>query len=219
MSGCLASGWGTAPIRLPPCRSPADDPPVTFSVKPVLTGEKTLLRPFTVDDVPVMAEILADPEVLRLTGSPDEEFGPERLRSWYGTRGEQPDRLDLGVVDRATGELVGEAVLNEWDRHNRNCTFRILIGPRGRDRGLGTEATRLIVGHAFEQLALHRVSLYVFAFNPRARRAYEKAGFVAEGVERQTLLHDGEWIDAVRMSVLAHEWAAHRGHPAGPTAH
>ena len=55
---------------------------MTFSVKPVLTGEKTLLRPFTVDDVPVMAEILADPEVLRLTGSPDQEFGPERLRSW-----------------------------------------------------------------------------------------------------------------------------------------
>uniref|UniRef100_A0AAU3HVX8 GNAT family N-acetyltransferase n=1 Tax=Streptomyces sp. NBC_01393 TaxID=2903851 RepID=A0AAU3HVX8_9ACTN len=191
---------------------------MSFSEKPVLSGEKTLLRPFTPDDVPVMTEILNDPEVLRLTGSPDEELGPERLHSWYGTRNDQPDRLDLGVVDRATGELVGEAVLHEWDRHNHNCVFRILIGPRGRDRGLGTEATRLIVGHAFEQLALHRVSLYVFAFNHRARRAYEKAGFVAEGIERQTLLQGGEWIDAVRMSVLAHEWAAHRGHPTGPTA-
>lgn len=36
---------------------------------------------------------------------------------------------------------------------------------------------------------------------------------MAEGVERQTLWHDGEWIDAVRMSVLAHEWAAHHGYP------
>ncbi|WP_369259505.1 GNAT family N-acetyltransferase [Streptomyces sp. R35] len=186
---------------------------MSFSVKPVLTGDRAVLRPFTEDDVPVMAEILDDPEVIRLTGSPTQEFGLDRLRSWYGTRNDQDDRLDLGVVDRATGELVGEVVLNEWDRHNHNCSFRVLIGPRGRDRGLGTEATRLIVGHAFEQLGLHRVSLYVFAFNPRARRAYEKAGFVAEGVERQTLLHEGEWIDAVRMSVLAHEWATHRGHP------
>ena len=108
---------------------------MSFSEKPVLSGEKTLLRPFTPDDVPVMTEILGDPEVLRLTGSPDEELGPERLRSWYGTRNDQPDRLDLGVVDRATGELVGEVVLHEWDRHNHNCVFRILIGPRGRDRG------------------------------------------------------------------------------------
>lgn len=191
---------------------------MSFSVKPVLTGERTVLRPFTADDVPVMAEILRDPDVLRLTGSPDQEFGEERLRQWYGTRSAQPDRVDLGVVDRATGELVGEVVLFEWDERNRGCTFRILIGPRGRDRGLGTEATRLIVGHAFDQLELHRVALGVYAFNPRARRAYEKAGFVAEGVERETLLHDGEWIDSVRMSVLAHEWAAHRGRPAVPPA-
>ncbi|MDX3620031.1 GNAT family protein, partial [Streptomyces europaeiscabiei] len=49
--------------------------------------------------------------------------------------------------------------------------------------------------------------------NPRAQHAYEKAGFVAEGVERQTLWQDGEWIDTVRMSVLAPEWAAHQGRP------
>ncbi|GHE62210.1 hypothetical protein GCM10017771_85520 [Streptomyces capitiformicae] len=72
---------------------------------------------------------------------------------------------------------------------------------------------RLTVGHAFERLGLHRVSLEVFTHNPRARRAYEKAGFVAEGIERQTLWQDGEWIDAVRMSILAPEWAAHRGRP------
>ena len=186
---------------------------MNFSIKPVLTGERTVLRPFTEDDVPVMTGILNDPEVITLTGSPAEEFGPERLRSWYTTRNAQADRLDLGIIDRASGELVGEAVLNEWDEPNRSCGFRILIGPGGRDRGLGTEAVRLIIGHAFEQLSLHRVSLHVFAFNPRARRAYEKAGFVAEGVERQTLLHAGEWIDAVRMSILAHEWAAHHGRP------
>jgi RimJ/RimL family protein N-acetyltransferase len=191
--------------------------PVDFSVKPVLTGEKALLRPFTEDDVPVMTRVLADPEVIRLTGSPAEEFGEERLRSWYGSRDEQADRLDLGVVDRASGELVGEVVLFEWDRHNRNCAFRTLIGPGGRDRGLGTEAVRLTVGYAFERLGLHRVSLWVFAHNPRARRAYEKAGFVAEGVERQTLWQDGEWTDAVRMAVLAPEWAVHRGHPEAGT--
>ncbi|WP_328223115.1 GNAT family N-acetyltransferase [Streptomyces sp. NBC_00310] len=186
---------------------------MSFSDKPVLTGERAVLRPFTEADASVMARILADPEVVRLTGSPTEEFGLERLRSWYGSRNDRADRLDLGIVDRASGELVGETVLNEWDEANRSCCFRILIGPGGQNRGLGTEAVRLTVGHAFERLGLHRVSLYVFTHNPRARRAYEKVGFVAEGVERQTLWQGGEWIDAVRMSVLAPEWAAHRGRP------
>ncbi|MFM9552208.1 GNAT family N-acetyltransferase [Streptomyces caniscabiei] len=180
---------------------------------PVLTGEKAVLRPFSEDDAPVMARILADPEVVRLTGSPTESFELDRLRSWYGSRNDQTDRLDLGIVDRASGDLVGEAVLNEVDEANRSCCFRILIGPGGQDRGVGTEAVRLTVGHAFEHIGLHRVALYVFTHNPRARRAYEKVGFVAEGIERQTLWQGGEWIDAVRMSILAPEWAAHRGRP------
>ena len=84
--------------------------------------------------------------------------------------------------------------------------------------GVGGWVRRLF-GHAFEGLGLHRVSLYVYTHNPRARRAYEKVGFVAEGVERETLWQGGEWIDAVRMSVLAPEWATHRGRPDGGRPH
>ncbi|WP_368661729.1 GNAT family N-acetyltransferase [Streptomyces sp. NA02950] len=169
------------------------------------------------DDAPAMAVILEDEEVRGFTGgSGAPAFGERRLREWYGSRGAQPDRLDLAVVDRANGALVGEVVLHEWDEPNRSCAFRTLLGPRGRDRGLGTEAIRLIVGHGFERLGLHRISLGVFAFNPRARRAYEKVGFVTEGVEREALLHEGAWIDAVLMSLLDREWAVHRGDPRPP---
>ena len=40
-----------------------------FSVKPVLTGERVVLRPFRDDDLDAIREALADPEVLQLTGS------------------------------------------------------------------------------------------------------------------------------------------------------
>jgi RimJ/RimL family protein N-acetyltransferase len=191
----------------------------TFAEKPTLTGDLVVLRPFAEDDLEAMAEAISDPEVARLTGSVhssrDADWMPEEavLRDWYGSRGDQEDRLDLAVVDRATGRVVGEVVLNEWEQENASCNFRILLGPDGRDRGLGTEATRLVLGHAFEALGLHRVGLEVYAFNPRAQRAYEKAGFVTEGVRRDALRFDGEWVDAVVMSVLAHEWARHRGRP------
>ncbi|MFC8242506.1 GNAT family N-acetyltransferase [Streptomyces chartreusis] len=184
-----------------------------FSVKPVLTGDRTVLRPFTEDDAAVMAEIIEDPEVVRFTGDHSEEFPLERLRSWYGSRSAQNDRLDLAVTDRATGELVGEVVLYEWDATARSCTFRTLVGPRGRGRGIGTEATRLIVGHGFGQLGLHRVQLEVYGHNPRALRVYEKAGFVVEGVRREADFRDGQWRDWVMMAVLDHEWAAHHGRP------
>lgn len=193
---------------------------VDFTVKPVLTGDRVLLRPFGAQDLPALAEALRDPEILRLTGSvhaPDEAFGTddpeagERFRVW---RNAQTDRLDLAVVERETSRCVGEVVLNEWDPGNRSCNFRTFLVPGAQNRGLGTEALRLVLGHGFEALGLHRISLEVYAFNPRARRVYEKVGFVAEGVLRQSLHYDGRWIDATVMSVLEDEWAGHRGRPA-----
>ncbi|MFI8963389.1 GNAT family N-acetyltransferase [Streptomyces sp. NPDC053493] len=181
-----------------------------FSHKPTLVGERVTLRPVTEDDVPALLPMFEDPEIARLTGG-HSRFDEPALRRWYGSRAVQADRLDLAVVERATGRVVGEAVLNEWDPDNESCAFRICFSPAGIGRGLGTEATRLIVGHAFEGLGLYRVWLEVYAFNPRARRAYEKAGFRTEGVLRGALRWEGERVDATVMAMLAPEWAASAG--------
>ncbi|NED92049.1 GNAT family N-acetyltransferase, partial [Streptomyces sp. SID11233] len=148
-----------------------------FLSKPSLRGEQVLLRPVTVDDVPALMPMFLDAEASRLTGSHDDgALDERRVRAWYDSRREQDDRLDLAVVELATGHVVGEAVLNEWDPGNESCSFRICLVPGTYGSGLGTEATRLIVGYGFEELGLHRLSLEVYAFNPRARRAYEKVG-------------------------------------------
>ncbi len=186
---------------------------MNLSVKPVLTGEKTVLRPFTGADAEPMWKVIQDPEVVRFTFKPSTEFTLEQLRSVYAARATQPDRLDLAVTDPATGELLGEVVLYEWCPDARSCTFRTLIGPRGRGRGIGTEATRLIVGYGFEQLGLHRVQLELYGNNHRARRVYEKVGFVVEGARREAQLRDGEWVDEVLMGLLDREWRVHRGYP------
>lgn len=192
----------------------------SFSVKPTLVGQKVILRPFHVEeDTAVLRAMVRDPEVRRLTGSATamsgsddwDETAEQRMRAWYESRAEQVDRLDLAVVDRVSGECVGEVVLNEWDRDNRSCNLRIALATAGQGRGLGTEAVSLMVGHGFERLGLHRISLNVFAFNPRARRVYENVGFVEEGVRRDVLFCDGAWVDDIVMSILAPDWARHSG--------
>lgn len=49
-----------------------------------------------------------------------------------------------------------------------------------------------VVDHGLTTMGLHRISLEVYAFNPRARHVYEKVGFVHEGTGRDALLFDGE---------------------------
>lgn len=184
--------------------------PSPFSDKPTLTGDLVTLRPIRDRDADTIADLIAsDPEVSILTGSvhrSDETPAPypiESLREIYHGWSTADDRLVWAVIDRTNGAMVGEVVLNDWDEGNRSCGYRMLIGAAGRERGLGTEATRLATGHALGPMGLHRVGLEVYDFNPRARHVYEKAGFVHEGTGRDALLFDGEWIDVHYMSLLA----------------
>ncbi len=75
--------------------------------------------------------------------------------------------------------------------------------PRPRHR-----SHRLVVRHAFETERLHRVALEVYAFNPRARRVYEKVGFVVEGTMRDALRFDDGWVDAHLMAIIVDDWLA-----------
>ena len=101
------------------------------------------------------------------------------------------------------------------DIDNGSVLFHITLGEHDAwGRGLGTEATELMLEHAFERLGLHRVGLSVFSYNERAIRAYEKAGFVIEGRLRDAVLRDGRYFDEIQMGALAREWV---GRTAGQT--
>lgn len=180
-----------------------------FTDKPTLAGDLVTLRPIHADDATSIDRLIReDDEIGRLTGSihnsteEAQSMSVEELREMYGAWARATDRLVLGVIDNASGDLVGEVVLNDWDRSNRSCGLRTLIGEVGRGRGLGTEATRLTVRYGLGSMGLHRIALEVYDFNPRARHVYEKVGFVHEGTGREALLFDGQWIDVHYMAIL-----------------
>lgn len=178
---------------------------IDLSHKPLIEGEKVILRPIQTKDFPYIEECLQDPEVLKLTGSTT-DIDWEITRKWYETRNEQTDRLDLAIVDLSQGVFVGEAVINLYDEKNHSMNFRILIGPRGRNRGLGTEATQLIVDYLFQNTTLNELTLSVFDFNPRAKHVYEKIGFVQVSVDENDLEFEGEWIDSINMKLTRNNW-------------
>lgn len=182
---------------------------IAFEHEPVLVGSRVRLRPFREDDLDALWQMLCDEEGNRLTGT-HTAFTREAAEQWYRSRGQDTDRLDLAIATLEDDTCVGEVVINDLDAGNRSCGFRIsLTGPSQYGRGYGTEATRLLMAHAFE-VGVHRVELEVFDFNPRARHVYEQVGFVVEGIRRDALLWDGEYHDAIVMGLLSHEWDAGR---------
>ncbi len=104
------------------------------------------------------------------------------------------------------GRCIGTArlTLTESDRRARFAIGIFDFSKLG--IGLGTEATRLVLGHAFNTLGLHRVDLRVLDYNKRAIACYEKCGFVREGVEREGARVEGKWETDVMMSILDREY-------------
>lgn len=185
---------------------------IDLSVKPTFEGDGVVLRPLVAEDADAIAEIINDPQVRILTGSvattaearepfvPDDEF-----RQWYATRAAQTDRLDLAIIERSSGELAGEIVLNEVDAEAATANLRILIGPKWQGRGLGTEAVRLLTAYALTQVGLREVTLVVLATNPRAHRVYEKIGYRVVRIRHGATTLDGAPVDEIDMALTIGE--------------
>ncbi|WP_426348991.1 GNAT family N-acetyltransferase [Alloiococcus sp. CFN-8] len=178
---------------------------INFKYKPTIIGNKVVLRPFSSEDFESIVECLKDPIVLKFTGS-EGEFDRASLMKWYSSRNDQIDRLDLAIVDKLTNNVVGEVVLNEYDEVKHSMNYRILIGPKGRDKGFGSEATALIVDYVFLNTDLKQLTLGVYAFNHRGKRVYEKSGFVLESVDKDDLEFQGEMIDSFNMILKREDW-------------
>ncbi|MEO0560715.1 MAG: GNAT family protein [Chloroflexota bacterium] len=175
-------------------------------------GERAWLREFRVSDAEPLWQSLKDPDHIsnKLTGT-HEQFTREQVEGYVANQVGNPhaDRAAFIICPAGDDRAVGEVIINQYDAPNRSASIRIaLFDEADFNKGYGTTAMRLMIGYGFERFDLHRLELEVYAFNPRAIRVYEKIGFRREGVRRDALYWDGEYIDAIVMSVLAPEWAA-----------
>jgi RimJ/RimL family protein N-acetyltransferase len=122
-----------------------------------------------------------------------------------------PARLVWRAASASSAEYVGHVELNNIERHHRVASLcRVLIGPPFRGRGFSEAMLSAVLEIAFGELNLHRVELRVFTENESAWRAYERLGFVREGVLREVRLMNRRYVDAFAMALLEDEWRKKR---------
>jgi RimJ/RimL family protein N-acetyltransferase len=174
-----------------------------------LDGELVVLRRHVPENLHAFERWYADADVARLTRYQDGPMRREEIERFFAARVVGHDSLALAIHERATNRLIGTCAFSQLDGENGSALYHITIGEKDAwGRGYGTEATRLMLEHAFTVLGLHRVALAVFEFNERAIRSYRSCGFVVEGRAREAIWRDGRWWDEITMSILDSEWAA-----------
>jgi len=181
-----------------------------------LTGSRVVLRRHVPENISAFLRWYADPEIARLARYQATPMRPEEIQRFFTARVVGTEALAMAVHEKATDRLVGTCAFSQLDPENGSALYHITIGEQDAwGHGFGTEATQLMLDHAFGTLGLHRIALYVFEFNERAIRAYKRCGFVVEGRSRESIWRDGRWWDEMAMSVIESDWRARREAVAG----
>ncbi len=184
----------------------------------MIYGERIRFRGAERADLPDFVRWINDPEVQAGIGiySP---YSQAEEDNWFEEMLKRPRDEHVLVIEahQPGGEtaddhaeswrVIGSIGLFAIDHRAQSAELGINIGEKSFwDQGYGTEAVRLLVKHGFETLNLHRIFLRVLETNPRAIRAYEKAGFTHEGRQRQAEYRNGRYIDLLVMSFLREEF-------------
>lgn len=97
---------------------------------------------------------------------------------------------------------IGVIAYNVVDQQNQSTEIDIIIGDESdMDKGYGSDAIKTLCAYIFEKLKLKKIWLEARANNPRAIKAYLKAGFKQECVLKGKEFFQGELVDCVRLGM------------------
>ncbi|MEJ8548521.1 GNAT family N-acetyltransferase [Brevibacillus borstelensis] len=174
-----------------------------------LTGTLIYVRPFESGDAEALLDLelrnqdffqaytaLRDPDFYTLAGQLDRIVNNNErmaLDQYYS----------FGIFLLETGELIGTVFLSEVVRGPlQSCWIGYYLDQGHNGKGYTTEAVRLAVSYAFDELKLHRIEAGVMPHNLRSMRVLEKAGFHKEGIAKENVKINGKWEDHQILAIV-----------------
>lgn len=185
---------------------------------PVRT-ERLDLRPFAAGDFDAVLDLRSRPDVARYLLT--EPLGPDQVRAFLRKApadtvlDEAGQQLNLAVVLRDTGELVGDVVLIWRSGESEMAELGFIFHPDHRGKGYAREASEAMLAMAFDGLGLHRVIGRCHADNTASQGLMTRLGMRHEAHFVRNERVKGEWTDELVFAMLAEEWAD-RTHPDHP---
>jgi len=108
----------------------------------------------------------------------------------------------FGIFVKENDKHIGNIKLEPIDFQQKKATLGILIGNKEYwGKGIGTDATKLILDHAFNDLNLEEIKLGVISENKAAIRVYEKVGFVIDHINKNKVKYENKLYDQILMKI------------------
>jgi RimJ/RimL family protein N-acetyltransferase len=165
------------------------------------------IRRATTDDADYLAGLVTDEEVAPFLAAARPATVPE-IRDVIRHSESEPQDSGVFVIE-VDGQRAGTMAFHRVNRRSRIASVEgLAVDPRHRGHRIADTAARLLQRHLLEELGFHRLQLEVYAFNERAIRHAERAGFVREGVRRKAYWRNDSWVDGVLFGLVAEDLLA-----------
>jgi [ribosomal protein S5]-alanine N-acetyltransferase len=176
----------------------------SFSIAaPFIETTALRLRALALDDAPEVFAYASDPEVARFTLWPphkSEEFTRGFLRMLTG-----PAILSWAIASRESGDLLGIVFLHTLNKYHKRAEISFNVARSHWNKGIATEASRMVLRCSFTQLDLHRIEATCMPGNLGSRRVLEKLGMTHEGKLRRSHVRYDGFHDMDLFSILSDE--------------
>ncbi len=183
-----------------------------------IESERLLLRIVERGDLPDLLEINSSDEVTRYL-----PYGtwntPSDGEAWYErvvTRHSEGTAMQLVVVDKRSGRVVGTCLLFNFDNASERAELGYVLGKAHWRRGFMREALAVLLAFAFDEMGLRRIEAHADARNVASDRLLRRIGFTHEGLLRQRTLLKGETTDSNVYGLLRAEWSESSRRPPTP---
>lgn len=171
---------------------------------PFLTGEKIYLAPLSKKDISdIYISWLNDKEVCK--DNSHATFPNTRAKTLAYIKSLENSKEEIAFAIRwiENDIHIGNIAIKKIDRINRSAELAIIIGDKNYwNKGVGSEAYKLMIDYGFNTLNLNRISSGQTAGNTGMIKVCEKMGMKKEGTLREVLFKNGEYLDAVIYSIL-----------------
>ena len=172
--------------------------------------ERLILRRFEYSDIDSMLRNwIADEQTQWDYGEPFYSTA-DAVRNLFDTKYiisySRDDYYRWAVIEKASGECIGQIAYYKVDSDNRNGEIEYVIGPAFQGKGYATEMTRAVIAFGFEEINFHRIEICCRTLNEASRRVIEKCGLTYEGTVRDCFWRKDHYEDKRVYSILKNEY-------------
>jgi RimJ/RimL family protein N-acetyltransferase len=168
-----------------------------------LEGKRIYLREVRPSDVNERYyRWMNDSEVTRYLESRFFPNATEKLHDYVVGKLGDRDNVFLAIVLKEEDRYIGNIKLGPIQWIHRLADIGLLIGEKDCwGKGYATEAIQLVSDYAFNVLNLHKVTAGCYGLNEGSARAFQKAGFVVEGVRKEQFYANGSYVDDILLGL------------------